>query len=222
MHFRGCQGSGPWLAVNRPPPARLFPTVFPPGLSGRSQRQSRIGQSSGGAAPPTWRRRDTGVMGSRVLKGARFCVLDGPPIPGRPAGRKTRYGRRRAPPRTARAPLSLASIPVRGERQMQGTVGAGGRPCRRFTDAGTGSPVSPQSASSSYGMPRPLLPARNTAGIFPSVVLARLWQILVIRSPKFTIKVQERFNTLLNSLVEGTTLLNTVTKCDWIESGERS
>ena len=43
---------------------------------------------------------------------------------------------------------------------------------------------------------------------------------MVIRSPKFTAKVQERLNTLLNSLVEGTTLLNTVMKCDGIESGE--
>ena len=32
--------------------------------------------------------------------------------------------------------------------------------------------------------------------------------------------MQERLNTLLNSLVEGTTLLNTVTKCGGIESGE--
>ena len=47
-----------------------------------------------------------------------------------------------------------------------------------------------------------------------------LWQILVSRSPKSTTKVQERLNTLLNSLAEGTTLLNTVTKCGGIESGE--
>ena len=39
-------------------------------------------------------------------------------------------------------------------------------------------------------------------------------------SPKFTTKVQERPSTLCNSLVEGTTFLNTVTKCGGIESGE--
>ena len=42
----------------------------------------------------------------------------------------------------------------------------------------------------------------------------------MIRSPKFTTKMQERPNTLCNSLVEGTTLLNTVMKCGGIESGE--
>ena len=41
-----------------------------------------------------------------------------------------------------------------------------------------------------------------------------------MRSPKFTIRVQERFSTLWNSLAEGTTLLNTVMKCGGIESGE--
>ena len=44
--------------------------------------------------------------------------------------------------------------------------------------------------------------------------------MLVIRSPKSTTRVQGRLGPLLNSLVEGTTLLNTVTKCGGIESGE--
>ena len=42
----------------------------------------------------------------------------------------------------------------------------------------------------------------------------------MIRSPKFTTKVQERLNTPLNDLVEGTALLNTVMKRGGIESGE--
>ena len=41
-----------------------------------------------------------------------------------------------------------------------------------------------------------------------------------MRSLKFTTRVQERPSTLWNSLVEGTTLLNTVMKCGGIESGE--
>ena len=47
-----------------------------------------------------------------------------------------------------------------------------------------------------------------------------LWQILAIGSPKFTTKAQERPGTFLSSLVEGTTLLNTVMTCGWIESGK--
>ena len=39
------------------------------------------------------------------------------------------------------------------------------------------------------------------------------------RSPKFTTKVQVWLSSLLNSLVEGTTLLNTVMKCGGIKSG---
>ena len=37
---------------------------------------------------------------------------------------------------------------------------------------------------------------------------------------KFTTKVQVQLSSLLNSLVKGTTLLNTVMKCDGIESEE--
>ena len=39
----------------------------------------------------------------------------------------------------------------------------------------------------------------------------------MIRSPKFTTKVYVWPRSLLNSLVEGTTLLNTMTKCGGIE-----
>ena len=42
----------------------------------------------------------------------------------------------------------------------------------------------------------------------------------VIRSPKSTTKVQGRLSSLLNSLVDGITLLNAMTKCGGIESGE--
>ena len=41
-----------------------------------------------------------------------------------------------------------------------------------------------------------------------------------LRSRKSTTKVQVWLSSLLNSLVEGITLLNTVTKCSGIESGE--
>ena len=43
---------------------------------------------------------------------------------------------------------------------------------------------------------------------------------MVIKSPKITIKMKGRITIFLNSLVEGTTLLNTVTKCGGIESRE--
>ena len=41
-----------------------------------------------------------------------------------------------------------------------------------------------------------------------------------LESPKFTTEVQVWLSSLLNSLVEGTTLLNAMTKCGGIESGE--